>query len=182
MEDLESKHIWWYKLSLKRRSSLFFISFQFSEVLNVWPGLVLGCKISVCSFWMKWSSLATWQAVKGLSPVIITTWKQKITIILRFRLFKQDMSIFKQLCISNSLAYTMRRFLDFFDNSLTVTFERTRNNHETSKVEIAFQSIPSDLPNLCDPKRFSLVSGTYFPKQLQCLAVLKTLNTNLLMT
>lgn len=37
----------------------------------------LCCNTSVCSFWMKWSSLATWHAVKGLSPVIITTWKQR---------------------------------------------------------------------------------------------------------
>lgn len=27
----------------------------------------------VCSFWVKCSSWATWQAVSGLSPVIITT-------------------------------------------------------------------------------------------------------------
>lgn len=38
---------------------------------------MLGCNTSVCSFWIKWSSLATWQAVRGLSPVIITTWMQR---------------------------------------------------------------------------------------------------------
>lgn len=45
---------------------------------NDLPSLVICCNTSVCSFWMKWSSLATWHAVRGLSPVIITTWKQSI--------------------------------------------------------------------------------------------------------
>lgn len=39
------------------------------------PGRSGGCRIRICSFFRKFSSRATWQAVSGLSPVIITTCK-----------------------------------------------------------------------------------------------------------
>lgn len=64
--------------------SLFPLLAYFSNKCNsvkwslILPWSWLGCNISVCSFWMKWSSLATWHAVRGLSPVIITTWKQRV--------------------------------------------------------------------------------------------------------
>lgn len=45
-----------------------------SRPLGVSPFSLGGCRISVCAFSMKCSSWATWQAVSGLSPVIMTTW------------------------------------------------------------------------------------------------------------
>lgn len=143
---------------------------------NDLPSLVICCNTSVCSFWMKWSSLATWHAVRGLSPVIITTWKQS----------KKNFSSLKPSCLEMyewlccQIIYMMRCFLDLSDDSLAVTFEGARHNHEPSKLQVTLQSIATHLPDLCEPQTSSSVSLLFTYRTLWSLW--EILNNNLLVT
>lgn len=61
--------------------------------------------------------------------------------------------------VCRQIIYMMRCFLDFSDDSLAVTLEGARHNHEPSKLQVTLQSIATHLPDLCEPQTSSSVSA-----------------------
>lgn len=61
----------------------------------------------------------------------------------------------------------MRCFLDLSDDSLAVTLEGARHNHEPGELQVTLQSIATHLPDLCEPQTSSSVSDKISLKQIR---------------
>lgn len=78
-------------------------------------------------------TLATWQAVRGLSPVIMTTWKEGGV----------DGGV-------EGAGYLMRTFEDLLDHGLRVGLQRARDHDKSSKTEVLLEEVPRLVPDLTE--------------------------------